>query len=130
MLDFIVNPIAGGKHGRKTRKTVSIIETVLKEKNIEYKIHVTRYKGHAKDIASAIIDKGATDVIVVGGDGTLHEVINGFSNFERVNLGLIPCGTGNDFALALKIPKNPNKDNVFTKQTSINPSVLTLFGAQ
>ena len=45
----------------------------------------------------------------MGGDGTLHEVINGFSNFDNVNLGLIPCGTGNDFASALKLPKDPVK---------------------
>lgn len=109
MLDFIVNPIAGGKHGKKTRKTVATIETILKQKNIEYTVHFTRHKGHAKELTSAIIDKGATDIIVVGGDGTLHEVINGFKNFDKVNLGLIPCGTGNDFAHSVKIPLNSEK---------------------
>lgn len=109
MLDFIVNPIAGGKHGKKTRKTVAVIESVLKEKNIEYNIHFTHHKGHAGELVSAVIDKGATDVIVVGGDGTLHEAINGFKNFENVNLGLVPCGTGNDFAYAMGIPLSPEK---------------------
>ena len=109
MLDFIINPIAGGKHGKKTRKTVAAIEQNLIEKGVEYKIHFTRCKGHAKEITSALIEKGATDIIVVGGDGSLHEVINGFHSFEKVNLGLIPCGTGNDFASATKIPLDVNK---------------------
>lgn len=109
MLDFIVNPIAGGKHGKKTRKTIGIIEKVLKQRNIEYSIHFTHQKGHGKTLADDLIKKGATDIIVVGGDGTLHEVINGFSNFDKVNLGLIPCGTGNDFARAIGVPKNPEK---------------------
>lgn len=106
MLDFIVNPIAGGKHGKKTRKTVSALETILNEKGVDYKMHLTREKGHAKYLTESLIENGSTDIIVVGGDGTLHEVINGFSNFDRVNLGLIPCGTGNDFATAAKIPLN------------------------
>ncbi len=109
MLDFIVNPIAGGKHGKKTRQTVSVIEKTLVEKNVPYNVHFTRRVGHAKSITDSLIKKGATDIIVVGGDGTLHEVINGFSHFDKVNLGLIPCGTGNDFASAVKIPLNPEK---------------------
>lgn len=109
MLDFIVNPIAGGKHGRKTRKVIATLEKALLEKGVPYNVHFTRHVGHAKILTEDIIKMGATDVIVVGGDGTLHEVINGFSNFENVNLGLIPCGTGNDFASAVKIPKNPLK---------------------
>ncbi len=109
MLDFIINPIAGGKHGKKTRKTVAILEDTLRQKNIEYKLHITSYKGHAKNLTHSLIEKGATDIIVLGGDGTLHEVINGFDCFEKVNLGLIPCGTGNDFASALKIPLDPIK---------------------
>ena len=60
-------------------------------------------------LTQEIIKNGATDVVVMGGDGTLHEVINGFSDFGKVNLGLIPCGTGNDFACALKLPKDPVK---------------------
>ncbi len=109
MLDFIINPIAGGKHGKKTRKTVSLIENILKSKKIEYCLHLTNYKRHAQKLTEVLIERGATDIIVVGGDGTLHEVINGFSNFERVNLGLIPCGTGNDFASSLNISLNPEK---------------------
>lgn len=109
MLDFIINPIAGGKHGKKTRKVTSVIQTYLEDKGVEFRLHLTSYSGHAKAITETLIERGATDIIVVGGDGTLHEVINGFSNFDKVNMGLIPCGTGNDFASALNIPLNPEK---------------------
>jgi YegS/Rv2252/BmrU family lipid kinase len=109
MLDFIINPIAGGKHGRATRKIVAKIEEFLQARGVEYALHLTTRQGHARTLTESLIKKGCTDIIVVGGDGTLHEVINGFSNFENVNLGLIPCGTGNDFASAIKIPKDPIK---------------------
>ena len=45
-----------------------------------------------------------TDIVVVGGDGTVHEVLNGTGNISACRLGLIPSGTGNDFAVAAKIP--------------------------
>ena len=109
MLDFIINPIAGGRLGRKIKNAVEIIKTHLTERRVEFSIHFTEHKGHAKALTKTLIEKGATDIIVVGGDGTLHEVINGFTNFEKVNMGLIPCGTGNDFAKALKIPLNTER---------------------
>lgn len=108
-LDIILNPIAGGKKGKKIKKALAKIEQRLAERKVEYKLHFTEYKGHGTALTKEIIQNGATDVIVMGGDGTLHEVINGFADFDRVNLGLIPCGTGNDFASALKLPKDPVK---------------------
>lgn len=109
MLDFIVNPTAGGKHGKKTESTVSILKTLLDEKGVLYRFHFTEKKGDGTEITKALIKDGATDIIVVGGDGTLHEIINGFSSFDKVNMGLIPCGTGNDFAFALSIPQDVKK---------------------
>ncbi len=108
-LDIILNPTAGGKKGKKIKKALVKIEHRLAERKIDYKLHFTEYKGHGTALTKQIIEGGATDVVVMGGDGTLHEVINGFSNFDNVNLGLIPCGTGNDFASALRLPKDPVK---------------------
>lgn len=109
MLDFIINPLAGGKNGKKVKRTVEIIEKRLEKTNVKYALHYTEYQKHATFLAKTLIANGATDIIVVGGDGSLHEVLNGFSDFDRVNLGLIPCGTGNDFASAAKIPEDPEK---------------------
>ncbi len=109
MLNFIVNPSAGGKSGKKIKKAVSTIERCLNERGIDYSIHITNKPHHATSLTSTLIENGATDIIVVGGDGTLHEVINGFHSFDKVNMGLIPCGTGNDFASALNIPLDVEK---------------------
>ena len=109
MLNFIVNPKAGGKNGKKILKVLPKLEKVLLERKITYVFHMTKCKGQATELTKSLINSGATDIIVVGGDGTLHEVINGFSNFEKVNMGIIPCGTGNDFANALNLPLDPLK---------------------
>ncbi|MBQ7348367.1 MAG: diacylglycerol kinase family lipid kinase [Clostridia bacterium] len=108
-MDVIVNFSAGGKNGKKVKKALNIVEKRLKERKIEYNLHFTCYKGHGTVLTRELIENGATDIVIMGGDGSLHEVINGFSNFDKVNLGLIPCGTGNDFANALNLPKDPEK---------------------
>ena len=107
MLHFIINPSAGGKDGTKIKKALPKIEKRLLEREVKYVIHMTKCAGSATELTQMAISQGATDLIVMGGDGTLHEVINGFYNFENVNLGIIPCGTGNDFASALGIPLDP-----------------------
>lgn len=109
MLDFIINPLAGGKKGKKTKRAAKVIENTLKSTNADYAFHYTEYPKHATALTENLIKNGATDIIVIGGDGTLHEVLNGFSEFERVNLGIIPCGTGNDFANAIGLPEDPAK---------------------
>ena len=107
MLNFIINPSAGGKDGKKIKKALPKLEKRLLERGVEYVIHMTKQPNQATELTQMLVNQGATDIIVVGGDGTLHEVINGFSNFENVNMGIIPCGTGNDFASALKLPLDP-----------------------
>ena len=109
MLDFIVNPVAGGKKGRKIANTIEKIKAYLKKKAIDFSMHFTHRKGGAKELTEEVIKNGATTVVAVGGDGTLHEVINGFSNFDKVAMGIIPCGTGNDFASALNLPFDVEK---------------------
>ncbi len=107
MLDFIVNPTAGGKNGKKMMNVLHKLTKRLDERNVDYQIHITKELKSSREKTAELIKDGATDIIAVGGDGTLHEVINGFSDFERVNLGIIPCGTGNDFAGALNLPLDP-----------------------
>ncbi len=109
MLNFIVNPHAGTFKGKKLKKTLKKLEDHLAERNVPYTIHKTNHKGHATTLTRNLIDTGATDIIAIGGDGTLHEILNGFHSFDKCNLGLIPCGTGNDFAGTLNISKDPVK---------------------
>lgn len=109
MIDFIVNPSAGGKDGKKIKKALPKIEKYLTDKNEKYIIHMTKNPRQATALTDSLIKNGATKIVVVGGDGTLHEVLNGFSEFDKVSLGIIPCGTGNDFVSALKLPMDPIK---------------------
>lgn len=68
-------------------------------------VHRTEYKGHGTKIVSELTSRGEEcAVVAMGGDGMLHEAINGIADFEKCSLGLLPCGTGNDFAVAAKIP--------------------------
>lgn len=63
--------------------------------------------GDAREAASLAVADGCTTVFVAGGDGTLNETVNGVADagaLDRVRFGIIPLGTGNDFAAGLDIP--------------------------
>ncbi len=94
MYDIIVNPL-GGKG--KTSKAIKSVKKILKQRKVEYTLHKTEYAGHAKNIAAELSKKPDTKIVVMGGDGSFHEVLCGISNFDNVTLGLIACGSGNDF---------------------------------
>jgi diacylglycerol kinase (ATP) len=65
----------------------------------------TEDAGHARELAREAARSGADLVVAAGGDGTLNEVLNGLSEgFGRVRLGLLPLGTGNDFARSINVP--------------------------
>ena len=105
MYYFIVNTASGSGKGADVWKRIS---SVLKERNVTYKAYKTRYAGHAKELATKISSLNAEEVklIVVGGDGTINEVINGITDFEKVVFFVIPTGSGNDFARGMGIDKN------------------------
>ncbi|MEO5720146.1 MAG: diacylglycerol kinase family protein [Chthoniobacterales bacterium] len=66
----------------------------------------TEGSGDATRVAREAVAKGCEVVIAAGGDGTLNEVLNGIAeSVDRVQVGLIPLGTGNDFAKMLDLPK-------------------------
>lgn len=70
----------------------------------------TVYPTHAIELARQAADEGYELVVAVGGDGTVHEVVNGLmqSNaLPRPRLGVVPLGSGNDFSHAIGLPKNP-----------------------
>ena len=105
MIDLIINPHASrGKAAKKAAKVIKILE----EKNVEFVAHYTTRPKEATEIAKKLSDEGATDIIALGGDGTVNEVLNGM-NPETVRLGIIPTGTGNDFVAAAKIPTDVKK---------------------
>lgn len=108
-IQLIVNNGAGtGKAHRVWMET----QRLLAHYKIKYTAHITRYEGHATVLAAQISQmqgKSPIYLIVVGGDGTINEVLNGIKDFDRVRLGVIPTGSGNDFARNLNVPKEPKE---------------------
>jgi len=104
MIHFICNPTAGGGNGARCSAEV---DARMRKTSIAFRIHSTRKRGEARHIARSLSeDVGSEELTIVsmGGDGTLHEVLNGITDPAKVNLGIIPCGSGNDFAAAAGIP--------------------------
>lgn len=89
---------------------INIAKGVLERAGKDCQIHFTEHAGHAKQIAEELTqnDEEVT-LIAMGGDGTLHEVLNGVKDTSKCRLGLIPFGTGNDFAEAAGIPGDTKK---------------------
>ena len=106
---IIFNPMA------QSGKSKTVLDKVcqrLEQENREYEVHQTLGRGHAMLLAEQI-SQFAEEIIVIGGDGTLHEVLNGIVNPQAVRLALLPAGTGNDFCTGVHIPNDP--DEVITK---------------
>lgn len=87
------------------------MRALLRAKNVEFKVHVPQRVGHATEIARNISSLPEDDIkiVVVGGDGTINEVLNGITDFSRVKMGLIPTGSGNDFTRGMKLPRHNQK---------------------
>lgn len=100
MLELIVNPTAGGGRAREIADAVC---TRLKERAVEFMLHVTEHPGHATEIARQAAARGAKTVIAFGGDGTVTETAAGLHGTQTA-LGIIPSGTGNDFIKSAAIP--------------------------
>lgn len=107
-LYFIVN--RGARTGRASGVWHKV-QKLLCKKQIDYKAYETKYENHAAQLAQKISEQPVPVVylVVVGGDGTINEVLNGITDFEKVRLGIIPTGSGNDFGRNLWIPKSPQK---------------------
>lgn len=96
---FIVNPVAGKGRGKKA---IPIIEKKMIDNNISYEIIMTSKPLEATRLAMENVHSFET-IIAVGGDGTVNEVAQGLIKSKKGRLGIIPCGTGNDFVRALNI---------------------------
>ncbi|SFJ22287.1 diacylglycerol/lipid kinase family protein [Thermoflavimicrobium dichotomicum] len=102
---FIVNKRSGRGRGKKVWTKV---RQILEIRKIPYQVEFTEYPGHATEIAREAVHSNIEAVVAVGGDGTLHEVGNGLVGTE-IPLGYIPAGSGNDFARAENIPRDPEQ---------------------
>ena len=106
---FIINGAAGNG---KSKKTWSRLKRLLDKKNILYRYYFTQYPNHSEAITKKIVhsERGKiAAIITVGGDGTIHEVVNGLMNHSNVNIGFIPAGSGNDLQEGFKFLSNSSK---------------------
>jgi YegS/Rv2252/BmrU family lipid kinase len=102
----VVNPNAGNGKGKKDWKRIS----GLLDKNLaSYDTRFTTKKGEATEFTRSAIESGCRNIISVGGDGTLHEIVNGIFTQDQcdpkdLTLSMIPVGTGNDWGRMFGIP--------------------------
>jgi len=101
----IANPVAGKG---KTAEKVNRLRSLVKKKELSFKILETDGRGSGEKLARQVAAEGAGVVVAMGGDGTVREVMNGLRGSE-VPLGIIPTGTGNDIARSLGLPSRLEK---------------------
>ncbi len=103
----IFNPLAsrGG-----ARRALTAIERAFRDSGVEYRIVPTERRGHAPELARRAVEEGWQAIVAVGGDGIVHEVVNGLiaagEAGSGVALGVIPVGSGNDFSKMLGMPSH------------------------
>ncbi len=109
---IITNPKAGK---RSFQSQTNYVTNRLKQSNIKFTLKVTEYAGHAIEIARDFANNAYSNFLILGGDGTINEVINGLflSSIKvksKLKIAIIPRGTGNDWARFWKLTKNTDKN--------------------
>ena len=95
--------------GGKAHHDWPAISNLLKDRHISFVEHITDHAYHAIELAKEAVKEGFRRLLVIGGDGAIHEVLNGLYSQDEVNpsevvLGLIPVGSGNDWSRLHDIP--------------------------
>lgn len=112
---FILNPAAG--KGRVSEQLEQTIQAICEEKNLNFEIYKTSGIGDATEYVKRTVALNELEqyrFYACGGDGTLCEVVNGvmaLTHTDRVAVGVIPSGTGNDFARNFTYKENLNDIN-------------------
>lgn len=96
---IIINPAAGKG---ESKNYIATIKDKLEQTGLEYQIKISNRVGNVTELAIAGVEEGFNEVIAVGGDGTVIEVLNGIVG-TNTKLGIIPAGTGNDFVRSIGI---------------------------
>ena len=106
--DFLI--IANSVSGKGKSKVIAEkAHQLLTTNGRKGKLALTTRRGDAHRLAQEAIQNGCRWLIACGSDGTIHGIVNAIAAKPHIVLGLIPCGRGNDFARALKIPKDPGQ---------------------
>lgn len=112
MYHFIVNPVS--RSGKGLKLWQNKIEPKLKKHGAEYSVEFSRNRGDVTQIverlSSAAKNEDKCILVILGGDGTLNDAVQGIKDFESTTLAYIPTGSSNDFARDLKLPRSVNKN--------------------
>ena len=107
---IIANPAAGRSRAERSAKKLA---QAIQGHGERVEVSVTRGPGNAEELAREAVKTGATRVVACGGDGTIHEVVNGLmsaaNDADGVALGIISSGRCNDFHFALGLPDSSAK---------------------
>ena len=100
-----------------------------------YTVLVTKYRGHAQEISQKIAERVEPQLIVIlGGDGTVHEVISGIIGSEQVRIGVVSTGSGNDFGRAFSVFTTPEQLNQYVEKIDVtdvyDAGIFSLNGQQ
>lgn len=109
MYYFIVNPTSKTGLGEKYWQRV---KAVLEEKKIAYKVIFSKRTGHVEEIVRKLTSETKKDkvhLVILGGDGTVNEAIQGIEDFSKVVISYIPTGSSNDLARDMGISRNPEE---------------------
>jgi YegS/Rv2252/BmrU family lipid kinase len=120
---LIANPAAGT---HRSRHIAAHVVELLGQRNIEFDLEFTAAPKHAAEIAVRSC-KDFDAIVAIGGDGTVHEVVNGLmkvSEEKRPVLGVVPAGSGNDFAHAIAVPTK--SDHALVHALGNEPSAVDL----
>lgn len=106
MYYFIINPKSRSGKGIYVWHTV---RAELDKQQISYDYFITKYARHATEIVKELCETkpGIKNIVVIGGDGSINEAINGITVFEDVILGYIPSGSSNDLGRSINLEKDP-----------------------
>ena len=104
----IANPISGQGRAMHHRHE---IEAVLQRHGVAFELVVSEHPGHAIELVAHAVEGGCRRILAVSGDGTVNECANGIfrqraAPTDEVVLGVMPIGTGNDWARGLRMPKD------------------------
>lgn len=102
-LHIIWNPVAG--NGAAV-KAFAIVSAALDERGIPFTSAKSAYPGNSLELARVAVADNVKKIVALGGDGTVREVASALKGTD-IEMGIIPCGTGNDMVRPLGISKDP-----------------------
>ena len=102
---FLVNPISGNT---KKDGLLQQVKLAMEKNACYFEIQDTNASGDYNFLIDKVETDAITDIVIVGGDGTVNQVVNALRD-TNVNFGIIPVGSGNGLALAAGIPKKSKK---------------------